>query len=117
MASVEAPEEALFAMHAEMCKVFSHPVRLRILHVLRDREMGVGELAASLGQSLGSLSQHLGMMKERRALLSRKVGNHVYYRVASPRMIEVFDLMREMLNEQIRAEAALLPPQDQGVPR
>ncbi|MBI2300136.1 MAG: winged helix-turn-helix transcriptional regulator [Armatimonadetes bacterium] len=99
----------LFELHAEMCKVFSHPLRLRILDTLRDREMGVSELAKRLGVSIGSLSQHLGMMKERRALASRKDGNHVLYRVANPRLVEAFDLMRGILHEQIRGEAALLP--------
>ncbi len=99
----------LFLLHAEMCKVFSHALRLRILDTLRDRELGVTELAAQLGVSMGSLSQHLQMMKERRALVSRKVGNRVLYRVANPRLVVAFDLMRGILHDQIRGEAALLP--------
>ncbi len=106
----DAAGEALYSLHAEMCKVFSHPLRLRVLDALRDGEMAVGELAERLGVSVGSLSQHLGMMKERRALASRKVGNRVLYRVANRRLVEAFDLMRGILHDQIRGEAALLPP-------
>lgn len=106
-----APSDELFALHAEMCKVFSHPLRLRVLDALRDRELAVGELAELLDVPVGSLSQHLNMMKERRALASRKVGNRVLYRVANLRLVDAFDLMRGILHEQIRGEAALLPPE------
>jgi ArsR family transcriptional regulator len=91
-----------------MCQVFSHPKRLEVINILRDGEMSVNELAQKLGLSQGNLSQHLSMMKERRILLSRKEGNLVYYRFANPKMIRCFDMMREMLFEQIRQDAALI---------
>lgn len=100
----------LFALHAEMCKVFSHPLRLRVLDTLRDRELAVTALAELLDVSVGCLSQHLNMMKERRAVASRKIGNRVLYRVANARLVEAFDLMRGILHDQIRSAAALLPP-------
>ena len=70
--------------------------------------MTVTELAEKLGLTVGNLSQHLSMMKERHILLSRKEGNMVYYRIANPKLIRCFDMMREMLFEQIRQDAALL---------
>ncbi len=91
-----------------MCQVFAHPKRLEVINVLRDGEMTVTELAQKLGLTVGNLSQHLSMMKERHVLLSRKDGNMVYYRIANPKLIWCFDMMREMLFEQIRQDAALL---------
>ena len=101
-------ENQLYAYHAEMCQVFSHPKRLEAINVLRDGEMTVTELSQKLGLTIGNLSQHLSMMKERHILLSRKEGNMVYYRIANPKLIRCFDMMREMLFEQIRQDAALL---------
>ena len=101
-------EERIYVYHAEMCQVFSHPKRLEVINVLRDGEMTVTELSQKLGLSLGNLSQHLSMMKERHVLLSRKEGNMVYYRIANPKLIRCFDMMREMLFEQIRQDAALI---------
>lgn len=100
--------DQIYAYHAEMCKVFSHPKRLELINILRDKEMSVGDLSQRLGLSLGNLSQHLAMMRERHVLLSRKEGNVVYYRIASPRLLEAFDLLREILFEQIRQDAALI---------
>lgn len=101
-------EDQIYAYHAEMCQVFSHPKRLEVIDTLRDGEMTVGDLSRKLRLTSGNLSQHLSMMKERRILLCRKEGNMVYYRIASPKLIKCFDMMREMLFEQIRQDAALI---------
>jgi ArsR family transcriptional regulator len=101
-------EDQIYQYHAEMCQVFSHPKRLEAINVLRDGEMSVTELAQKLGLTVGNLSQHLSMMKDRRILLTRKEGNMVYYRILNPKLIQCFDMMREMLFEQIRQDAALL---------
>ncbi len=101
-------EDQLYAYHAEMCKVFSHPKRLELINLLRDGEMSAGELGGRLGLAPANLSQHLTMMKERHILVARKEGNVAYYRIANPRLIEAFDLLREILFEQIRQDAALI---------
>ena len=101
-------EDQIYTYHAKMCQVLSHSKRLEVINVLRDGEMSVSELAQKLGLTVGNLSQHLSMMKERHILLSRKDGNMVYYRIANPKLIRCFDMMREMLFEQIRQDAALL---------
>lgn len=109
MKNKDAKEKLIYSYYAEMCKVFSHPTRLEIINALREKEMAVGELAEKLGVGIGNLSQHLSMMKDRRILSSRKEGNQVYYRIANPKMLKAFDLLREMLLEQIQKDSLLLP--------
>lgn len=101
-------EDQIYGYHAEMCKVLSHPKRLELINVLREKEMSVGELSQRLGLTIGNLSQHLSMMRERHILVSRKQGNVVYYRIANHRFLDAFDLLREILFEQIRKDAALI---------
>jgi len=101
-------DDQIYQYHAEMCQVFSHPKRLEVINVLRDGEMSVTELAQKLELTIGNLSQHLSMMKERHILLTRKEGNMVYYRILNPKLIRCFDMMREMLFDQIKQDAALL---------
>ena len=101
-------DDQIYKRHAEMCKVLSHPKRLELINVLREQEMNVGELSKRLELAAGNLSQHLAMMRERHMLVSRKEGNVVYYRIANPRLLEAFDLLREILFEQIRNDAALI---------
>ena len=102
-------EDQIYTYHAEMCKVFSHPTRLELIDTLRDKELSAGALGTGLRLQPANLSQHLAMMRERRILISRKEGNVVYYRIANPRLLEAFDLLREILFEQIRQDAALIP--------
>lgn len=101
-------EEQIYQYHAEMCKVFSHPKRLELINLLREKEMSVGDLSQKLGLAPANLSQHLAMMRERRILATRKEGNVVYYRIANPKLLRAFDMLREILFEQIRQEAALI---------
>ena len=101
-------EDQIYAYHAEMCKVLSHAKRLELINTLRDKEMSAGELGQRLELTPANLSQHLAMMRGRHILISRKEGNVVYYRIANPRLLEAFDLLREILFEQIRQDAALI---------
>jgi ArsR family transcriptional regulator len=98
---------ALYEHHAEMCKVFSNATRLMILNVLRESEMTVATIAERLDLALGTVSPHLLMMKQRRVLVSRKQGNQVFYRLANPKMLQAFDLIREILYEQMQHHGQL----------
>ena len=98
---------ALYEHHAEMCKVFSNATRLMILNALREREMTVAAIAEQLGMALGTVSPHLLMMKQRRVLASRKQGTQVFYRLANPKMLQAFDLIREILYEQMKQHERL----------
>lgn len=104
----EEMEHLICDYHAAMCKVFSHPKRLEILRLLKDKEMSVTEIAKATKMSIGNLSQHLGMMKQRHILESRKEGATVFYRFTNDKIIKAFTLLREALLEQLKKDAALI---------
>jgi len=104
---MESQRRLLFERHAAVCQVFSNRVRLELLDALREGELAVGELADRLGASASNVSQHLGLMRERGAVVSRRDGASVYYRVRDPRIFGAFDLMRELLLDQIRSQGEL----------
>lgn len=101
-------QQNLYRRHADLCKVFSHATRLQVLNILREQELSVSGLARELGVGIGNLSQHLNMMKQRCVLESRKEGNNIYYRLANPKMLKAFDLIREILFEQMQRESDLV---------
>ena len=98
----------LFERHAAVCQVFSHRLRLELLDALRDGELTVSELAQRVDARVSNVSQHLTLMRDRGALAVRSDGSHVRYRVADPRILEAFDLMRALLLDQIRREGHIL---------
>lgn len=101
-------EDQIYIYHAEMCKMLSHPKRLEIINLLRDGELNVTDLSLKLRMAPANLSQHLALMRERKILIARKEGNVVYYRLANIRFLEAFDILREILVEQIRQDASLV---------
>ena len=95
----ECEARVLYEHHAEVCKVFSNPIRLMILNTPREKELSGAALAGNLGEAVGTVSAHLLMMKRQRVLASRKQGNLVFYRVANPKILRAFDLIRQILSE------------------
>ena len=98
----------LYRLHAQMCKVFSSPLRLEIIDLLRDGERTVSQLSERLRVPIATVSQHLAVMRAQRILVSRRDGNLRYYRVANAKIFAAFDSLREILFERIEAEHALL---------
>ena len=77
-------------------KSMSHPLRLKIISVLGDREVSVQDIVERVGTSQSNISQHLAIMRDKGVLRTRKDANRVYYRVSDLRTLEVLRMMREV---------------------
>lgn len=95
---------ALFRLQAEICKTLADPTRLMILHELRDGEMSVGEIVKSLGLPQSNVSRHLAVLREGEIVQTRRAGTTIYYRLASPKIGQACDLVRDMLETQLVAK-------------
>jgi ArsR family transcriptional regulator, virulence genes transcriptional regulator len=91
----------IYDLQAEISKTIAHPLRIAILHVLKDGEKTVNELVDIIGASQSNISQHLALMRQRQIVKTRKAGSSVYYRVANPKISQACDIMREVLMEQL----------------
>lgn len=58
---------------------FSDPTRLRILHLLREGEMCVGDLVAILDLPQPTISRHLAYLRRSALVGTRKNGLWIYY--------------------------------------
>jgi len=91
----------IYELQAEIAKALSHPLRLAIIHYLKDGEKTVNDLTTTLGASQSNISQHLALMRQQQIVKTRKDGSNIYYRVASPKISQACDTMREVLIEQL----------------
>ncbi len=91
----------LYNLHAEICKVFSNPIRLEILNLLRNKKMSVTELMKKSELSQANISQHLSIMKSKGMVSSERNGKNIYYRLTNPKITKAFDIIREVLNERL----------------
>ncbi len=101
-------EWEVYALHASVCQLLANPTRLKILNTLREQEMTAGDLARKVGVGKANLSQHLACLRERRIVVARREGTTVHYRIANPKILRAFDLMREILFEQLAEGSRIL---------
>ena len=92
----------LYEIHAEMCKVFSNSTRLKILNLLRDKELSVTGLIDKKKLSQANISQHLSIMKSKGIVTSDRKGKNIYYQLTNLKIINAFDIIREVLAEKMR---------------
>ena len=93
VASLEKlPPEALEHV-ANYFRVLSEATRLRILTILDDRELSVGEIAEQVDSSIANVSRHLTQMAQHGLVARESRGNSVYYRIADPAVQELCDLV------------------------
>ena len=84
------------ALHvSNILKALADPTRQRIMALLRARrELSVGGLTELLRVAQPTVSQHLRILRESGAVVARKEGQQVYYRLCSER---IYDALKEFL--------------------
>lgn len=91
----------IYEMQAQISKTMAHPLRLAILHCLKEGEKTVSELTDIVGATQSNVSQHLALLRQREIVVTRKKGANIYYHVASPKISQACDMVREVLLEQL----------------
>jgi ArsR family transcriptional regulator len=94
-------DKKLYKMHADLCKVFTSPIRIEILSLLRDGKKTVSELVKLTGLNQPNISQHLHVMREKKIVKTEKQGNNVYYSLTNQKISEAFEIIREILQDQL----------------
>lgn len=111
MPSSRANSDPLLPIHrvkAEFFRTLGHPARVRVLELLRDGEMSVGDLQAELGIDSSGTSQHLAALRRQGILEARKEGTSVYYRVRDPRVFQLLESARQVIGSHLEEANALL---------
>ncbi|MEM2998898.1 MAG: metalloregulator ArsR/SmtB family transcription factor [Candidatus Bathyarchaeia archaeon] len=98
----------IYNMQANISKTLANPIRLAILHILRDGEKSVNELTDILGISQSNLSQHLALMRQVDIVKTRKQGTTIFYSVTNPKINQACDMVREVLIDQLRQRQELV---------
>lgn len=81
-------------------KAMSHPLRIKILCTLGDKEVSVQDIVERVGTSQSNISQHLAILRDKGILASRKDANRVYYRVGDTRTLRLISMMRDVFCTQ-----------------
>ncbi|MCA9279283.1 MAG: metalloregulator ArsR/SmtB family transcription factor [Phycisphaeraceae bacterium] len=76
---------------AECFRTLAHPVRLRMIEVLLDHRLTVGEIAELCEIQPHAASEHLGMMRDRGLLDAEREGRKMFYTIAEPGLRSIMD--------------------------
>lgn len=81
--------DSIFSIHARFCSIMGNEKRIKIMWLLGNvEEMTVGEIASELDTSLANASQHLRIMRDQKAVFTRKDKQQVYYRLSNRNFFE-----------------------------
>ncbi len=105
--ATSAKDLRFFELQADICQTLANAKRLQILNLLKNGEMSVGAMVAALNIAKPNLSQHLAVMRQKGILASRREGTTIYYRLATPHIIEACHIMRQVLLEALAVRGSL----------
>jgi len=82
-----AESEQVFELAAELFRVMSAPMRLKIISSLCNGEKNVGQLLEEIETTQPNMSQHLNTLYQAGVLGRRREGVQIYYRIINERVV------------------------------
>jgi len=79
---------------AGLLKTMAHPIRLKILCLLQNREMTVGEIRDEVKTTNANVSQHLSILRNKDIISFRKDANFIFNKISDPRIIDLMATMK-----------------------
>ncbi len=89
----------LYEAKAELFRTLGHPVRIRVLELLSERDHAVHELLAEIGLEPSSLSQQLAVLRRTGLVRQQRVGGEVVYSILVPETTDLLLAARRVLRE------------------
>lgn len=97
------PKRWLFDEFARVGKVLASPSRLLLLDLMSQAEKSVETLARQAGLSVPNASNHLRELRGASLVATRREGQHIYYRLASPTVRTLLRALQEAAHENLAA--------------
>ena len=82
-----AESDEVFKLAAEVFRVMSAPMRLKIISRLCNGEKNVSELLEGIDTTQPNMSQHLNTLYQAGVLGKRREGVQIYYRIINDRVV------------------------------
>ena len=93
---IEAVKDSLLSVDnatriAETLSAFSDPTRIRVIGLLAESEMCVGDLCLVLEMTQPAISHQLRILRNLKIVAVRKAGRHVFYTLADQHILDIFN--------------------------
>lgn len=84
---------------AELFKVFGDVTRIKIMSVLLEGELSVGEISEKLAMSPSAISHQLNILRRSKLVKTRRDGKSVYYSLDDEHVYEIISCGIEHISE------------------
>jgi DNA-binding transcriptional ArsR family regulator len=110
----QLPDELLERI-AHRFRAMSNPVRLKILHSLREGELSVSAILERVGGSQANASKHLTVLRTAGLVASRRDGASVYYRIGDEAVFSLCEVVCDSLHSRASAEVEAIEEGRKGI--
>jgi DNA-binding transcriptional ArsR family regulator len=94
-------KNAIFERVARVAAAFGSPKRIELIDILAQGRRNVETLANETSLSFANTSRHLQVLKMADLVVSSKEGLQVFYRLAGPRVIESYRILRSLAEARL----------------
>ncbi|WP_328917441.1 MULTISPECIES: ArsR/SmtB family transcription factor [unclassified Streptomyces] len=98
----------LYQAKADFFRMLGHPVRIRVLELLREGPMPVRELLTAIEVEPSNLSQQLAVLRRSGIVTATRNGSTVVYELAGGDVTELMQAARRILTEMLAGRNELL---------
>lgn len=107
-------DQELQQFKADFFKALAHPLRIRILELLREGDKYVHELQAQMNVGNAVVSQQLATLRSKGIVEGVKEGNKVIYSVKDETIFELLDVAKKIFNHHLSQTISLLNKMNTG---
>jgi ArsR family transcriptional regulator len=100
--------ERLRQFKAEFFKALGHPLRIRILELLRSGPLSVTQIQEATGAPASSVSQQLAVLRGRNIVTTERRGTTIIYEASDTELFELLDVARRIFNGHLSDTIDLL---------
>lgn len=100
--------ERLRQFKAEFFKALAHPLRIRILELLRSGPLSVTQIQEAMGAPASSVSQQLAVLRGRNIVTTERRRTTIIYEVADAELFDLLDVARRIVNAHLSDTSDLL---------
>ncbi|MBF6193923.1 metalloregulator ArsR/SmtB family transcription factor [Nocardia implantans] len=101
-------QRPLYQMKADFFKTLGHPVRVRVLELLSQREHAVSEMLTEIEIEAANLSQQLSILRRAGLVTARREGLSVTYELTTPEVAQLLAAARAILTGVVAGQVEAL---------
>ncbi|MBC7326968.1 winged helix-turn-helix transcriptional regulator [bacterium] len=93
---------------ADALSALAHPIRLKIIFLLLEKEACVCELAGNLNLPQSLVSQHLAILRGSGLVKTQRVGNRISYSIADERLKNLLEISYLIISQRLKEISTLI---------